>query len=229
MRRVVPFSALTVCFVLNACGVDDPEVRLPDSVKRAIAAASVPPKRNAVLELGLSAVGEQKQDRIVVRATVKNISARPVAWDREFAAHVGWLVVDDKRMPLVREHLFFRNTPAPAESRDRFLILKPGQSISNDIVLTDRVQTSNVTSVRMTKSLPNGALGCVTNDTYSEEVSKFTVFDGCKQVTVSWGYSVEAAAMRASQDWFGEGLRGLPFCYDSIQSKPLTVSLRKVP
>jgi hypothetical protein len=229
MRRVVPLSALTVCFVLNACGVDDPEVRLPNSVKRAIAAESVPPKRNAVLELGLSAVGEQNQDRIVVRANVKNISARPVAWDRDFAAHVGWSVVDDKRVLLVREHVLFRNTPAPAESRDRFVILKPGESISKDIELTDRVQMSNVASVRMTMLLPNGPLGCLTNDTYSEEVSKFTVSERCKQVTVSWGYSVGATAMRASQDWFGEGLRGLPFCYDSLQSKPLTVSLKKLP
>jgi hypothetical protein len=73
MRRVVPLAALTVCFVLNACGVDDPEVRLPNSVKRAIAAESVPPKRNAVLELGLSAVGKQSQDRIVVRTSVSGL------------------------------------------------------------------------------------------------------------------------------------------------------------
>ena len=105
MRRVVPLSALTVCFVLNACGVDDPEVHLPNLVRPTVADMSVPPRRNAVLELGLSAIGEQTQDRIVVCATVKNISAGPVAWDREFAAHVRWSVVDDDGLPLVRELL----------------------------------------------------------------------------------------------------------------------------
>jgi hypothetical protein len=95
MQRVVPLSALTVCLVLSACEIHEPEKPLPSLVKPAIASLSVPPARNAVLELGLPAVGEQTQNRIVVRATVKNISASPVARDREFAAHVRWSVIDD--------------------------------------------------------------------------------------------------------------------------------------
>ncbi len=226
MRRVVPLSALTVCFVLNACGVDDPDVQLPNLVRATIADMSVARARNAVLELGLSAVGEQTQDRIVVRATVKNTSANPVAWDREFAAHVRWSVVDDDGLPLVRERF---KSAEPPQSWGRFVILKPGESISKEIELKDRVQMFRIGSMRASRRLSNGALGCVTNATYYEEVSKFSVFDRCKRGTVSWEYSIQWAAMQAAERSLGEGHRSLPFCRDSLQSNPLTVSLAKRP
>ena len=125
--------------------------------------------------------------------------------------------------------MFLRKSADPGESSGRFVILKPGESISKVIELTDRVQMSKLGSMRLTTRLSNGALGCVTNDIYFEEVSKLIAFDRCKQVTVSWEYSVHSVAMRAFQEWFGVEHRGLPFCRDSLQSNQLTVSLAKRP
>ena len=72
------------------------------------------------LLLRLSAVGTQRRDHVVVRATVTNESTHAVSWDREFSAHLQWGMVNALGQTLAWEKLANLSKPPASEFANRF-------------------------------------------------------------------------------------------------------------
>ena len=66
-----------------------------------------------------------------------------MAWDREFNLHVQWRLRDETAgQPIVPVRQSMAPKPEPAESQKRFVILKPGQSLSKAIELAGQLKSS---------------------------------------------------------------------------------------
>ncbi len=207
MSRIAKFAALSVCFVLNACGPVDSK---PLIEPRTLASRESPrmfdrfaERRDAPgLTLRLSGSGLARRDRIVVRATVTNISARRVGWDREFSVHVLWRVADQNGAIIAPYALSRCSIPTPAETQTRFVILDPGQSFSYDIDLSGRFRTS-VES--------HGTYGGTHHHAgiFYEDFVQYHIPDTCKRININLAYSEDHLASGAMIQWFGDIVREL--------------------
>jgi hypothetical protein len=227
MSRLAKLAVISVCFVLMTCGPVDSEPPIAPW-RPAINPAAWPihsgaARRTAGLSLRLSASGEQRRDRIVVNATVTNISGSPVSWDREFSVHVGWRVADEKGTAIAQESLESCAKPAPRESQNRFMILMPGQSFSTNIDLAGRFRASFEAHASGIMRAP--AQGCVSWGIFREEFAQYHIPETCKRIVIKCGYNVDSRAFGAIVDWFGGGTGGLRFWDGPVDSAALTISL----
>jgi hypothetical protein len=216
VRRVGVLIGLWACILLTGCSANDPTPTADQANLR-----GSDPTLSGLgpgVELRLSTSGDQRRDQIVVTATVTNKSRQLVAWDSEFSVHVHLGVRGDKSDGVEWERLTMAARPTPAESRDRFVLLQPGQSVSKEIDLSNPLRAG----IEGHGTYPKGGHKGI----FYEELGRYYISDDCKQITVSLGYSVHHLAFGGLIDWFGDGLRELPFWDGRAESTPLTVRLK---
>ncbi len=229
MRRIARLSALCVCFVLNACGPDEPEPAIDPRAQAFYSVAresfSVAEKPAAGLAITLSAAGKLRRDRIVVRATVTNIHDRPLAWDREFSVHVGWVVTDAAGTAIRRYQQETLSAPSPSELSSRFVILKPGQSFSKEIDLAGRVRESQEGHGTRVSTEP-GRKGIFYHvGIFYERTSLINIPGTCKQINVRLDYHPHQIGSNGLVNWFGEASRALPLWRGWLESNQLTLAI----
>ncbi len=204
VRRIARVSALCVCFVLNACGPDEPEPAIDPKAQAFYSVVreslSVAEKPASGLAITLSAAGNPRRDRVVVRATVTNTCDRPLAWDRDFSVHVGWYVTDGTGAAIPRYQQESLSAPSPSELSSRFVILKPGQSFSKEIDLAGRVQESQEGHGTRV-STETGREGVFYHvGIFYETSSKLNIPATCKQINVRLNYYPHNLAFGGSRE-----------------------------
>ncbi len=208
MTNLRGVAGLWACWVFAGCGSTEPR-EWEDS---------------PALALRLSPSGEPRRDRVVLKATVTNVSSRPLAWDREFGVHMGWELRDEKGSAIEKVESSTLQKPSPSESFNRFVILKPGQSIAKEFELTGRVQFS-LEGHGTFAGTGDGHTGKYHVGSFAERISKFRIPETCKQVNVRVRYQPHDLARGAFIEWFGEASRELPFWDGRVESDQLTLTI----
>lgn len=94
----------------------------------------------APVQIALASTGTPSHEHISAKAMVTNISNGPVAWDREFAVFLEWNLWSNGDDPIYHE--FNKNSEKLPYigPKERFIVLKPGESYSKVVELTKAVR-----------------------------------------------------------------------------------------
>ncbi len=176
------------------------------------------------LVLRLSALGTQRRDRVVVRATVTNESTHSAAWDREFSAHMQWKMVNAQGQRLAWEKLGILPRPPASEFKNRFAILQPGESLVRDFELTDRVRACIEGHETSGSHGTTGGPVYLHQGIFYESVGRFRVPVSEHQITVSLARVVDDMAYGGFSEWFGHDEDELLGSRPEIVSHDLTIS-----
>jgi hypothetical protein len=94
MKTVGLLIGLWECMLLTGCSANEPTPPADQANLRANGQALAGP--GLMVELRLTANGDQRRDRIVITTTATNKSRELVAWDRKFIVHLHWRVKGEK-------------------------------------------------------------------------------------------------------------------------------------
>jgi hypothetical protein len=172
------------------CAADVPEVPGPDYLRQA-----------PLLELKLAAHGEQRRDRIVVRATVINRTDSPISWDREFSAHLRWSISGDQEDSVHVEQVADLDKPPPTEFANRFVRVPPRGSLSHDFELTYLLRES--ISGHSTSASEHSTTH---KSTFREVITRSEIDPRCQFVNLRLTYGVDGIAWDAFKSWFGHSV-----------------------
>ena len=182
---------MPACLRRDSSGVPPP---LPPGPVEAVEARA--PGDSARLKLVLTPVGGPWRDRIAIRVAATNAGHSPVRWDREFSVFLRWHVKTGDGDYLEASPV----TPAPpAASKDikaRFVDLAPGQTISKEIELTDKV-------LMFSSIAAYGRDGTHTS-MGSERFRRFVVPGSVQELTVHAEYLIGREDEGGVPDDFGE-------------------------
>jgi hypothetical protein len=91
------------------------------------------------VSLRISPQGAQRRDHVVLLVEVRNVSSRPLAWDREWSIFLQWRVLYDDANTLTSPDTVDSRMTQTKESLDRkrFLVIKPGGACEKECTLTE--------------------------------------------------------------------------------------------
>ena len=88
------------------------------------------------LKIMITPEGAQSRMRIALALEVVNVGAEPIQLDSELCIFFNWVARDDACRFIHLTHLESLDVPAEARTKDRFISIKPGESIKRDFLLT---------------------------------------------------------------------------------------------
>jgi hypothetical protein len=90
-------------------------------------------------KLVLVPLGEQRRDHLAFRVEVVNTGNTPFDWDREFSAGLIWDVNSSEGSGLEPSSIGSHPDSLSSNLKGRFVTITPGQTLSKEFVITERV------------------------------------------------------------------------------------------
>jgi len=87
------------------------------------------------VKLEIATVGPIRSDRLRVRITVSNTGTASFVWDKEFAVLLDWVIGSDSGEQIFEHDMQMIERPEKPFDANRFVQLKPGESISKTVDL----------------------------------------------------------------------------------------------
>jgi hypothetical protein len=173
------------------------------------------------IAVSLDAARPSSRDHVWVTVRVTNIGDVPFAWDREFAAPLQWHLWSNRSNRLTPKTNRDAERPMLIPPEERFVVLKPGESLQKEFELTKPVRVWF--TIGGMRPMPGGGLGHT-----SDPIEQFEHYEvPAESSTVSVGIDYDSIGFGASgfRNSFGATSRELGLPRARVQSNLLRIPI----
>jgi hypothetical protein len=174
-------------------------------------------------ELLLSQLGKAAPDRIRVKIAFTNRDEKAVGWDREFAVFVDWSVQTLEGKDVLPTEVGTMGRPEKSDFKTRFIKLAPGETISKELVLTEKVQ--QFACGHGTFAGPGGAKIHQANG--YEHTIRYVIPQATAGVRVRATYRLPFMGRECFKQWFGYGVEDVLLWEGKTDASELIIRFTK--